>query len=436
MKGNRLYMLFLGACLVLVFLLELSAPRKFDWKPTFGKNDKEPFGCYVFDDVARSSFADYKSINKTLYQVFKFDSLASPDSLTFANRSAYLIIDHSLAFIQTDLEYLFKLLHCGADVMLCTEYLPSILEDTLRITSANSASHSSIEQFIKYRYERDTVYIGASLKRAKLRCLVYPPLHNHYLMIDSDSDSSRRYEPPYPPQTLSVDAQERALAMRLSVGKGRLYIVSVPLMFTNFGVLDGKNADYAFSLMADFKDRSVRRLDAYGKHGDLSATPLRFVLATPPLRRACYTALLTLLLCMTFSARRRQRVIPVVAPPPNRTISFMKLISNLYHPPNHNGRILKIKFKLFSDELKRRHNIDLADRPAKKADIERLAEHTGMDKERLAALMNELYESVFKYEYAETPSFMHLIDGMNEILRDRATGSESFSKNDMHQHEP
>jgi len=411
MKGGRLYMLILGAFLVVVFLSELAAPHKFSWKPTFDKRDKEPFGCYVFDDVAKSSFADYKVVNQTFYRLFK------ADSADFNSEApAYLLIESFLTFTPTDFEYFFKLLENGSDIMLCAEDFPYLLEDSIGFSTTSERWLKSIYDYLQEKGVRDSIFYGGDTLKPECTYQVYPHLHNKYLRCRTFEDKEEQPLRFDSASMLSFNAYNKPLAMRLHIGKGRLFLVSTPLMFTNFGILDGKNAEYAFRLLSEFQGKPIIRTDAYGKHGEEPQTPLRYVLSVPPLKWAIYTALITLLLFMAFTARRRQRVIPVVAAPPNRTLGFMQLISNLYYQQHDNGEILKMKYRYFCSELKRLAVTDITDRAPEESDFERLAELSGIETDIIRPLLKNISMSVYR-SYAEDMQLKQYIDGMNDIVQ-------------------
>ena len=68
MKFNRWFVLFVVVFLALVFLAEFRMPRKFVWNPTFSHNDKQPFGCYVFDSILSVSLPHgYEVTKKSIY---------------------------------------------------------------------------------------------------------------------------------------------------------------------------------------------------------------------------------------------------------------------------------------------------------------------------------------------------------------------------------
>ena len=70
MKRSRIvFFVLIAVFFVAVFVVQYNTPRPFVWKPTYLHDDRQPFGCYVFDDVLASSFDDYRVEQKSLYKV-------------------------------------------------------------------------------------------------------------------------------------------------------------------------------------------------------------------------------------------------------------------------------------------------------------------------------------------------------------------------------
>ena len=70
MKRSRIvFFVLIAVFFVAVFLVQYNTPRPFVWTPTYLHDDRQPFGCYVFDDVLASSFDDYRVEQKSLYKV-------------------------------------------------------------------------------------------------------------------------------------------------------------------------------------------------------------------------------------------------------------------------------------------------------------------------------------------------------------------------------
>ncbi|MDR0742968.1 MAG: hypothetical protein LBF05_01230 [Tannerella sp.] len=453
MKGSRLYMIFLGLFLVLVFLFEYMSPHRFSWKPTFDKNDKEPFGSYVFDDVVSSSVDRYTVTDRTFYQLMQEDSTASPQ--------AFLLTENYFYLNDTDIECLYKLIHTGNQVMICMDNFPYTLEDTLCFETAYDYYFPSIEHYIRDERKRDSLFFGTDTLHPEYIYEVYPQIHPVYLITGKnkwvhdrpDNDSTEVVDDTlstvireeidslitvventeeeatgttsgdqfFPINCDSIeilvwDNENKPLVIRAFIGKGELFLVSTPLMFTNYGILDGDNASYVFRLLSYMKNRPLTRIEAYGAHSEKARTPLRYVLSEPPLRWAVYSMLVLLILFMTFTAKRRQRIIPVIRTPANRTFEFMQLISNLYYQKHENGEILKMKHLYFCAEVKRLIGVDLQDGIPDETTYLRLSEKTGKDRDVLRSLIKNIEMGIYRSNVSDM-QLKEYIDGMNDILR-------------------
>ena len=95
--------------------------------------------------------------------------------------------------------------------------------------------------------------------------------------------------------------------------------------FTNYGMLTGNLSGYIFRLMSQMEDlpwsalRCIWRCQIRMWAVRNQESPFRYFLEQPPLRWALYLTVLTILIFMLFTARRRQRVIPVVEKPKNKS---------------------------------------------------------------------------------------------------------------------
>jgi hypothetical protein len=436
MNGSRIYMLLLGTFLVLVFLYEYMSPHEFVWRPTFDKNDKEPFGCYVFDDVVSSSVNSYTVTDKTFYRIVEEDSASSP--------RAFLIAENNLSFNGTDIEYLYKLLHAGNQVMICEEYFPHTLEDTLGFRVEYDSYLPPMIRYINEDRKRDSIFFGKDTLNPEYIYEVYPQMHPVYIIAgkinftynedsvtvvadsvagtgNSMEESNREPAVKISPMTcdsievLAWNKKNKPLVIRTFIGKGELFLVSTPLMFTNYGILDGNNASYAFRLLSCMKDKPLTRIEAYGNHSEKAGTPLRYVLSKPPLRWAVYSILMLLILFMVFTARRRQRVIPLVKPPVNRTFDFMQLVSNLYYQKHENHEMLKMKHLYFCAEVKRLTGVDLQENVPGENAFTRLSEKTGTDTDSIRALIKDINMALYRSEVSDIQLELY-VDGMNDLL--------------------
>jgi len=341
-------------------------------------------------------------------------------------RRAFLITEDYISFSAVDVKALLNLLNQGHKIMICLHSFPPILCDSLCFSYEYNGfySISLLTRFTREGNLRDSLFLGTDSLKPERIYEVYPHLHpivlkegrqKNWLDTDSLVDVGK----------LRCDWSEiwvrnsdgNPLAMRLGKGEGELFLVATPLMFTNYGMLDGDNASYAFRLLSAMKDMPLTRIEAYGRFADqASGSPLRYLLSQPPLQWAVYTAMISILLCMIFTAKRRQRIIPVVRPPANETLRFTQLIGNLYYQRKDYKDMLQKKYLYFCTEVKQLNGLDLhADEPDEEL-CHRLADKTGQDFRDIWPVFRELKYLLRENAVVDETSMMRFIDKMNEWL--------------------
>lgn len=377
MKASHIYIIGIVIFLGVMFAIERTLPKKFVWKATFGHNDYQPFGCAIFDDVMSASIPrantsdtlpPYSVSDKTIYEM-------SLDSTV--NRSLLLITDY-LALSRTDKEGLLQMLDRGSKVMLVASGFDGQLMDTLCFDY--EYNYFNINHL---RHYTTTVGVRDSIRWARggafddERIFRFFPHLSTTFFDDTDSLYT----------TLSVKAGH-PLAVTRPYGRGQLTLVSTPLIFTNYGMLDGDNGDYIFRLLNQLDGLPVVRTEAYGNFGDeYEQTPLRYFLSQTPLRWGLYTTVVVILLFMAFTARREQRPIPVVRRPANKTMEFVQLIGTLYFRKKDHTGLVRKKFLYFAETLRRTIQIDIEDGEDDAELADRIAQKTGVDRHEVWRLL-------------------------------------------------
>jgi len=320
MKFSRVYIFCILLFLLLVFISEYRMPKHFRWEPTFSHNDKQPFGCYVFDSVLSTSLSQGYTVNsQTLYQL---RNLKEPHGI--------LLIAHEMPELtKTDVKSVLMLAEKGHRLLLVTESCGQTLEDTLRCHSYNKGTTMPLVQYVKKGFGRDTIQWLADERYDSREYRFYPQLLNSEL--NPDSRSCRLLSASGCQKTDSDTIYSRIKAVSFTIGKGSITWACTPLIFTNFGILDGSNHEYIFRLLSELGGLPVIRTEAYLPAVQTAEqTPLRFIISQRPLRWALYLTVLVILISMLFGFRRRQRVIPVVEAPQNHLLEFVQLIGTLY----------------------------------------------------------------------------------------------------------
>nr|WP_314699021.1 DUF4350 domain-containing protein [uncultured Prevotella sp.] len=412
---NKRFWFFVVGFLVFVFLLEWNAPSKFVWEPTFNHYDKQPFGCAVFDSLMEKSVpAGYEVTKKTIAQLEREGYGKKPH--------AFLIQTDRFSPSATDIRSLDRLLKAGNKVFIATSDIePDSLYPDLQISIDGQYGFSPMEvkssianQSIPY----DTLVWSQQLPYQEKEYAVYAAMAGNNVTIEgkatcdtlvscwlSEEDSD------------STDGYWLARVVRIKRGKGELFVSCDPLLMTNYGILDTQINGLIFRLMSQFRGLPIIRTEAYGPETEFETnTPLRFWLQNEPLRWALYLTLGGLLLFCVFYARRRQRVIPVVEEPANRSLEFVKLIGTLYHQKHINSDLLQKKYSYFAETLRRMTMIDVEDVESRKENIAQIALRTGMPEAEVRIILDRVERYLQDNVEVKDTALQKTIDGMDMII--------------------
>lgn len=461
MKSSRNFLFAMLVLFVLFCLLQVNLPKKFVWSPTFSHVDKQPFGCFVFDSVLTQSLPNGYHVTKKTF--FQLDQEHAKDKI-----SVLMVVDqHNLK--QLDVKYLCNIARRGGKVMVVAS---SSLDDG---RNADTVVVDELERTFKVRIEdgiyfslrgilsglkahdndmydtiywnnRETMYAAQSYRMfynmvggtlfvdsvPKVKRLAYTLSTAGY---DYRHDSL--YVGDFTRFDTIVDEKERIeridtfaikkvpTAVSVPYGKGEVIFVSSPLLFTNYGMLEGNTSVYIFRLMSYLADLPVYRTEAYVKTDAMlvaEQSPFREFIKRPPLRWALYLALLGVVLFMIFTARRRQRVIPIISKPANRSLEFIQLIGTLYYQRKDHVDLVRKKFKLFAEELRKTAGVDISDVNTDDREYLLLAEKTGMNSDRLKKVIRQIRLVLHSEGNISVEEMRSLIDAMDTIVRHAKNG--------------
>jgi hypothetical protein len=439
MKGSRIFIVCITLFLLVMFLIQLQMPKQFSWTPTFAHDDRNPFGCYVVDSMLSHAMPNgYTVQNKTLYQLSKEDK-----------KQGVLIVSNKLHLSKLDIKSMENIVKRGGKVMIVgrsendNDYeMDSLLFSKFGMRFNNAYRYfdlSALRRNIEKQTEGliDTIsWVGSREMYPRKKYTAYSmlmnsqiviyktmPVHNlaFYKEYDEETGSGSNSS-----QSSALDEENAVsctIAAKYSKGKGELIMVGAPLLFTNYGMLSGNLSGYIFRLMSQMKDLPVVRTQVYMEAPNAKMTggnqesPFRYFLEQPPLRWALYLTVLTILIFMLFTARRRQRVIPVVEKPKNKSLEFVQLIGTLYYHRHDNTDLVRKKIIYFAEELRRRWMIDVMDTADNDRIFSVISQKTGMAYENVAGIIKGLRLVYYLEINIPSEDMRRYIDQMNEILK-------------------
>ena len=385
----------------LMFAIECRLPKKFVWAPSFSHYDKQPFGCAVFDSLLSTSLPKgYSLSRKTFYELEQEDTIS---------RRGILVATNNLSLTDVDVEAILKIAKRGNKIMLVSNSFNRNLEDTLDFNSSYSYfSPALLKKYAAASLEKDTLFwIGDSAAYPRQSFYFYPQLCSSYLMPDS-----------LPAKVLAEKGIPSVpIALSYPWGKGEIILVSTPLLFTNYGVLDGKNATYIFRLLSQMGDLPIVRTEGYMKQtAQIQMSPFRYFLSQRPLRWALYLTMFTIILFMVFTARRRQRVIPIIYQPENKSLEFTELIGTLYFQKKDHADLVHKKYIYFAEELRREIQVNIEEVANDEHSFSRIAQKTGMNTEEISELIRSVRPVIYGGCTISVEQMKYFIDKMNEII--------------------
>lgn len=96
----------------------------------------------------------------------------------------------------------------------------------------------------------------------------------------------------------------------------------------------------------------------YANKPPVSESPLRFILANPPLKWAWYLILILTIIYVFNAMRRTQKPIPVYTLPENDTANYLDVVSRLYQKEGNHKHIIGIQEKLLHRHLRNKYRLN------------------------------------------------------------------------------
>lgn len=417
MKASRIFIVVIIALMAVMLLFQVNAPTRFKWDDVSQSyKSKQPFGCYVMDSVLHASLPQgYEVLGDGIKKYIGKKYKGGKHTFLFTN-------NYSDIFNSVDVDIL-ELIKDGNNVVLASDdfsyyYFHDIKEKLgFSFRSANYVYvyQDNLKKELSDSTEYDTVRWQAGGRFTAANYLV----NGIFFMGNFELD------PPF--RTLAKVSRlnglyynNRTVAGIRDYGKGKVIVTSMPWLFTNYGILDDNIRPLALRLLSECGDLPVVRYDStlIDKVDDKeqeSESPLRYLLANRPLRWALYLALATLVAFVAFSARRRQRIIPVIKPPVNHMMDFVKRIGGIYFKRHDNVDLLNKKYVTFSNDLRVKAMIDIDNEDNIDDELLALSNRTGIPLNELQQQVSDVKDAV-KSSWISDRLLQQHIDVMNDIM--------------------
>lgn len=407
MKGLKVFGLITAVFGLILFLIWAGGKRSYKWAPTFATNDDEPFGCELFDKMVSQSMGTRYVASR---RVVPLRDLVKEEH---DKSQGWLFVDYTMRLTAHETSLLLQLARRGDCVMVSSIEFGQYLCDSLNFNTLGGRRAASLEHAMSVNYYREPIaWTDSSKGYAQNLYETHKVLHE---VTIEHADSLPGVV--LARNTHFADGEPVALSFR--VGKGEIIVVSTPLMLTNYGMLNGNGSEYIFRLLSRFGQRPVQRVllktQSRTREEDAFAM-LDYFESQPPLWWAwCLTILLALLFMLT-NARRRQRVIPIVTPPQNHSLEFVRLIGTLYAQQGNHIDLVEKKFHYTAERLRHELHVDITDPQEDHYAATVIAQNTNLTPDEAEQTIGEVRRLLDSHVGVSALQMHGYIDRLNALL--------------------
>lgn len=374
----------------ILYWLNLNSDPKFTWTPTYSTDDKQPYGCYVLDELLSASWEEgYTHSYESIFALSDSTNDSIPED------HALLIICNYFRLSEYSLPRFFEYIEKGGTVFIAAEDFYSGLTDSLSI-GYNYDIHASLG--LPFLDEKEAVYFS----NTSLGDSIQVP--RSMLIKSFEIGTQRDKALSYNVHSLAVKGEDESVLLHYRFGEGNLYLCYSPLLFTNYAVLDPLSNPFIRQALAPLQGKPLVRTEYYESLGQSrfvqqkQESVFKYLLSQPALKWAYYLVWVLVILFMVFTAKRKQKPIPVVTPPDNKMLGFVRSITTLYLRRNNNADILRKKNIYWSDQIRRLYGIDIVNEPHDRAFVKRFSAKTGMpeaDARQLFLILDGIGEDTY-----------------------------------------
>ncbi|MVM39588.1 DUF4350 domain-containing protein [Spirosoma sp. HMF3257] len=335
-KPNK-YLLILIATVMAYMLFEYYRPKPIDWKSTTYQNDdKIPFGTQALFELLPDAMPQsvVKMIRLPIYNFLGETKLPA--------LSNYMFINEDFKADSIEQGQLLAYVKRGNTVFISAYNLPDSLCTKLGFKAAvkpnNKADTTLLQNFV-----------NPQLRKVK-----------GYNFFHDDGRNFLTIKKPQNITVLGRNARKEPIFIRVQYGKGQFFIQNLPVAFTNYYVLDTKTSDYAFKALSYLPNRPTY-WDEYQKQGRFDEDQqsiFRYVRAQPALNWAYYLIVFGLIFYAIFAGKRTQRIIPVVEPPKNTSLDFVKTVGRMYFQRSDHDNLARKKIQYFLADLRESYGLN------------------------------------------------------------------------------
>lgn len=313
---NR-YWFFLALLIVGYGLFEYYRPKPLNWRESYSNKDNIPYGTEVIYELLPDLIgnAQVETVRVPPYNHLLRDTAMVVNRKSVPIKSSYVFINDEFDVDENDQKAILNYVGKGNTAFISAYDFPDSIMNVL-----------GVKTMLHEPSKRDT---------AKYVNFVNPVLRSKKGFIFPKDDGRNYFKVLDFPKVilLATNENNEPIFVQVNYGKGQFYLHNLPLAFTNYFIVNARTNRHAFQALSYLPKQQVY-WDEYQKQGRFAeneSSIFRYILSQPALKMAYLLTLACLLLFAIFTGKRKQRIIPVINPPKNVSLEFVKTIGNMYY---------------------------------------------------------------------------------------------------------
>ena len=364
----------MGVVFLLLILSMFTGSKRINWRETFSKNDKNPYGAYVLYGLLPDLFPEGE------ISVGEDETYYAFDEDYFENTLYLIFTDNYLGDIY-DSEALLEFVAQGNYAFLVARDFPSALLDSFQIGITSPVLEFLEEEMptadstkIRFTNPELGTYTAFDFKRAD---------EKWYFVFDDDVEGI---------SVLAYNQYDKPCLIKIVNGDGFLILGSSPRMIANYFLLYEENHRFAEAAFSHFPKDADIIWDEFYKRGNYSMNSperedpdlLAYIRSQSSLNWAYWLVAFAVLAYVIFESKRKQRVIPDRKPLPNATLEFTETVGRLYYQSHDHKNVAEKKIKILLAYIRTQYFLKTTEFSPEF--VETLAGKSGMDQNEVRTL--------------------------------------------------
>lgn len=341
---NGRILTLIGIYILVILLFAYLRPEETDWTPSFSPDRTIPFASKVlYQELKTIRDEEIRNVDRPIYNI-------STD-LNQDDRAVYFLLNPQFQPDALDITALLDFTAKGNTVFIASENLSYELLDTLGVQL--EYEYLSVPNQMEWFYE-DNIKLHLNQLPDETWPASVSSGYRWFILEDSTLTTQK---------ILGTVDDQHPNFVSCNVGKGTIFLHAFPYAFSNYHMLYQDNHRYVSTALAEIPSSDIWLWDTYylNAGGGQAQSPLAVLNRYQSFRWAYWLGIIGAVVFIVFTAKRRQRVIPLLDPKRNSTLDFIQTIGDLYFHRSDHADLITKKIAILQSQIQKRYRIEVVE---------------------------------------------------------------------------